>query len=253
MVPVSIALSNFKKVGIGRDANPLFARADDAAAELLFSLDSEDGKISLALQAQNVQTHDRWVKAIRHLISSRSERRAEAEQAAKATPYRVMSPGSVRVEFAAMSERTRVLSLGEEIMVTKVVRVTEADIPEVDDGAGIGGGIDMGHFPVGTERAFFDGGWVSVTAGNGTLLLQKTTTRKMTAGRRALSMDSEHYQPSSGFHDNGSTSSVGTEGEGDRRVRTYCFAMVHSVNTGLSNSCEQIRLGKRPTTGATWQ
>ena len=55
---------------------------------------------------------------------------------------------------------------GDCILVTKLQTVTEADVQSEDDGAGVIGKVDMGHFPVGTERARFDhngttAGWVS--------------------------------------------------------------------------------------------
>eukprot|EP01052_Picozoa_sp_SAG31_P013307 SAG31_NODE_798_length_12027_cov_8.190057_1_plen_1297_part_00 len=185
VIPISFPLSKIARVRTGRDASPLFSKVDSTAEALLFSVLSEDGKsVCLDLQAQNVSIRTRWVNVLQHLIDSHEQRQLEAKQAATASPYRVIAPASVRTEFAVLSERVMVLRPGDVILVTHTAVVTENDIkPDEDDGAGIGGKVDMGHIPVGTQRAKFESGggacWTSVVSGSGTRLLVEDKTAKV--------------------------------------------------------------------------
>eukprot|EP01051_Picozoa_sp_SAG22_P017883 SAG22_NODE_2863_length_2147_cov_1.537109_3_plen_155_part_01 len=71
--------------------------------------------------------------------------------------------------------------LPDAILVTKLQTVTAADVQaeDEDDGAGIGGRVNMGHFPVGTARARFALGWISVVSGAGRPLIVEDQTARV--------------------------------------------------------------------------
>eukprot|EP01051_Picozoa_sp_SAG22_P017882 SAG22_NODE_2863_length_2147_cov_1.537109_2_plen_194_part_00 len=133
-VPESIAFSLLSNVETGKPASSLFSKVESRDDALLLSIqgrhraaaaaggaagagagDKDGGAgeaFALDLRAENISVHDRWVQTLRQLIDSRADRKAEAQQVATAARYRVIAPCSVRDEFAAMSERIKVLRPG---------------------------------------------------------------------------------------------------------------------------------------------